>query len=161
MRCPECGREVQPGEWTCLCQQRPEDLKEEKRGLDTERMQKFVELEQKKKQLEWDLQRIKDEMTAVETDIIDDLIDNDVDKVSVRGRLLYPKRQVVANVHNKQAAIEAIKKAGLTEYVGESYNANQISAYLRECDAEGRELPEEFRGIIEPYEKVKLGIRNA
>ena len=129
--------------------------------LETEQLEEYLDLEDHKKQLEFDLRMVKDRMATLEQDVLEDMAINGVDRIAIKGRAISPRRSVVANIRSKEAAIEAIRKAGLNEYLGESYNANQISAYLRECDAEGRALPEEFKGAIEPYEKVQLSVRNA
>lgn len=128
--------------------------------MDTDRLRRYVELDQAKKDCKAKIREIDREMESLEGPILDEMVDAEVDRVSIAGKTFYPRPTVVATVHNKQAAVEALKKAGLTEYVGESFNNNSLSAYVRECVAEGRELPEEFEGVIEPYETTKIGLRN-
>jgi len=124
--------------------------------LDTERYKNFIELNQKKKEIEQQLKEIKKQIETEEIDLIDQLLDNDMEKISINGRTVYINSKIYAQIHNKQKAIEILKAEGFEDYVKPSYNTNQISTMLREFDEKDEELPDSFAGIIEPYLKQKL-----
>jgi len=85
-----------------------------------------------------------------QTDLIDHMIDEGVDKVSLAGGVtLFIKTLIWAKYENRQEAIQAIKESDISDLIEESFHAGRLASYLRELDAEDKELPDSFKGIID------------
>ena len=125
--------------------------------MDTKRLRRFSrkylalqKLKAKEKQLyEW--------IRKEQTELIDHMLEDGVDKVSLAGGVtIFIKTMIWAKYEDKQAAIEAIKKSDINELIEENFNAQRLASYLRELDREGKDLPEAFKGVIEPNPTASL-----
>jgi hypothetical protein len=127
-------------------------------------LDRFAELTQRKRELDRELKQVKDEMAPLEQELLQRFAENGWQKVSHKGTgyTFYVRQQIWARAADgdKAAACEALRAAGLGDFVAESFNYQSLSAYFREL-ADQRAfqgepltdlevlLPEELRGSIQ------------
>ena len=134
-------------------------------NMDFTKLRRFAELTERKKAIEAEGKAIKAEMDALEPVIIEEMADTGLQNANINGRTYYINRRLFAGPaegRTKYDVAEALKSAGLNEYVNETYNSNSLAAYVRQCvhEAEGASLStEEMRGLLpEPLRDVlKIG----
>ena len=78
-------------------------------------------------------------------------------------KTIYLHQQLWATLKERvpmQERIRALREAGLEEFVNEQYHSSSLSAYFRELDAEGEDLPEPLKDIFKPLdESVRYSLR--
>ena len=137
--------------------------------MDTKLFERYAVLDDQKKQLEDKLKEIKEEQRQISQQIIEQSMEEGVDKVTVVvghketgepiRRTVYRVREVWASSNGSQEELnEALKEAGLNEYVQEKVNTNSLSAYVRGFDPNQNLSPEEIvKALPEPLQdKVKV-----
>ena len=133
--------------------------------LNMERLKEFVEKDARKQALKRELNQLNKELNELEPELLESFAEEGVESIKVDGRIVFLHRQIWAQVVggacNRPLAVEALKRAGLSDFVSENFNSNQLSAYMRELERNGEPLPEEFDGILEANEKFSLRTRKA
>ncbi len=129
--------------------------------LNTKALSEFAKKDAERLELQKKVDKLTKELAEEMPSLLENLAQEGVDQVKLDGRTVYIQRQIWAKFDDKDAAIAALKDSGLTEYVYETFNSNSLSAFLRECEDEDRNLPKEFSGIIESNEVYKLRTRKA
>ena len=106
----------------------------------TRSLAEYAKLDARKKELKSELEMITRELTELEAELLPEMAESGIQNLKVSDgnggfRTVYIKRQVWAG-HNgdKQALCQALKEAGLDEYVQPNFNSNQLSAWVREFD---------------------------
>jgi len=135
---------------------------EENERYEFESVKEFTELEKEKKKLEYELEKVKKRIATISPAIMDQFADNGIKNLNIHGRTVFIERKIWAKISEtktKEEAIEAIKDAGFGILVSEGYNSHQLSSLLREFDKDGKEFPEQFKGVIEASEVFKLKSR--
>jgi hypothetical protein len=128
-------------------------------NLDIEKLSRFVEMDIEKKNLSAKLDRVKEEMAELEQELISDLIDCELDRVTLSsGRTVYMRTDTYARILSKEKAFDALRKSGFEDYIRDDVNTQQLSRLLRDFEEQEAEIPEEFIGIIEPYKKTSLRV---
>jgi len=128
--------------------------------LNTTGFKNFIELEKKKKELKKALQEVEDQKKGLQQDLIDNLLDQEMTKISISGKTVYVNTITRAKIKDRDKAVEALKEAGFGDLVKESFNTNSVSALLRELQEDG-DLPEGFEDSIEPVDITDLRVINA
>lgn len=140
-------------------------------SFDIKKVQQFAELYDKKKELKNQLNEVKDELAKLEEELTPEFEKAGVPNISVNGRTIYIHKQLWAGYKNsKEEALEALRKAGLDNYIYETYNTNSLSAYFREVyrdhedeygfiDDPEKILTPELNGEIKLTEKISLRSR--
>jgi len=101
--------------------------------MNTDRLHQYVELEDRRRQLEAELDQIKEQMAKLQSEIVDDMSQAGISSMRVKDRTLYIARDVsVSPADSKDALIAALKAAGLDQYVREDYHTQSLRAYVRE-----------------------------
>lgn len=111
---------------------------------DLEDLKKFVSLTKQKKSMEEELKDIQSELDRLESLLISFFEEQGIQKISVDGRTVYIRRQLWMKQNegtDKQAACNALKQAGLEDFVKENFNVQTISSYARELDQQGEKIP--------------------
>ena len=131
--------------------------------MNTEELKRFVALEERRRQLEAEVDTIKAEATELEQRLLPQFEQEGFEKISVDGRTVYVERKLWAKARdgNKAAVCKALKRARLGDYVEETFNTNSLSAYVRELDREERPLPPSLREVLEVSEVFKLRTRRS
>ena len=141
----------------------------------TTALDQFVALKDRKADLERQLRLVKDELAPLEQALLEEFAAEGVSgkRHAGTGKLVSISRRIWARAieGDKPSACEALREAGLDEFVAESFNTNSLSAYFRELLREENEagdpvtdldelLPEELLGHIELTEDLTLSVRS-
>ncbi|HLH16240.1 MAG TPA: hypothetical protein VKX45_03425 [Bryobacteraceae bacterium] len=131
--------------------------------MNTEELKRFVALEERRRQLEAEVDTIKSEAAELEQHLLPQFEQEGFEKISIDGRTVYIERKLWAKAKdgNKAAVCKALRRAHLGDYVEETFNTNSLSAYVRELDREDRPLPPTLREVLEVSEVFKLRTRRS
>lgn len=143
--------------------------------MNMERLNEWLETGIKIRELDAELKAAKEKLQSLEPDVMADLEEEGIDSVKVNGFTIYAQRNLWAGVADgvdRQVACDALKDAGLNDFVAENFNAQTLSSYFRELEksakAEGRIimdqsqlLPETLKGKIKLTEKFGLRFRKS
>lgn len=130
--------------------------------LDMDALKEFAEIENKLVELKLQMDGLETRKTELNPYIVQNLIDNQIDRITVNGRTIYTHRRVVINVlSDRQKAIEALKKSGFGDYVKEDFNTRSVNALLSEMVNNDVPFPEEFEGCIDYHSIVNARSRNS
>lgn len=79
------------------------------------------------------------------------------------GRTVYVHRQLWARAKggDKMAVTDALQAAGLNEFVTQTFNTNQVSAFVREQDKLGVDLPAELDAVLDVAEVFSVRVRKS
>jgi hypothetical protein len=135
-------------------------------------LDRFIELTERKRELEKELRMLKDQLAPLEDDLLDELAQRGESAVrhAATGRLVSIRRQIWARAANgKPAACAALADVGLSEYVEETFNTHSLSAYYRELATQRRQagqpvtdleqlLAPRLRGVIALTEDHRLSV---
>ncbi len=86
-----------------------------------------------------------------------------MERVSIDGRTVYVERKLWAKAKDgdKPSVCKALKRCRLGDYVEETFNTNSLSAYVRELDREGRQMPPSLVAVLDVSEVFKLRTRRS
>jgi hypothetical protein len=131
--------------------------------MNTDELKRFVALEERRRQLEAEIDTLKAEAAELEMSLLPQFEQGGLERVSIDGRTVYIERKLWAKAKegDKAAVCKALKRAHLGDYVEETFNTNSLSAYVRELDREGRPLPPSLREVLEVSEVFKLRTRRS
>ena len=122
----------------------------------------FIELVSEEKNLKADLSKLTEEKTELTEIILNHFEKNGIQNQKQNGTTVYLHKQLWAGreegVTNQEAA-QALEEAGLSEYIGPT--TQSLSAYLRELDKEGEQIPDKLRGKIKLTEKFTIKSRRS
>lgn len=133
--------------------------------MNMEVFKQYLFWKDKKTDAEREVEEAKERMEFFQGLIMDELVENGVDKVSVDGRLIFPKRQLFASAMSLTDEFrQALADNGATDLVQESINGQRLSAFVREMMRDnGIEevsgLPDWVKNNVKVSEKVTLGVR--
>lgn len=126
-----------------------------------QRALRFTEIEHERRTLEDRLKVLKKEKAKLEPQILADFEAGKVQNSRVNGLLIYLHRQLWASAKDgdRARACAALKAAGLGDYVEEGFNSSSLSAWVREQDATGQELPKELQETLNVSEVFSVRTR--
>lgn len=113
-----------------------------------------------KRQVEDRLRAVNAEIEAVEAELAQRMIDEEVQNFSRGGQLFYLTTRTWANpvAGKKQELYTWLREHDFGDLVQETVNSQTLSAWVRE-QTEDADLPEELRPLINVYEKQTISIR--
>jgi len=133
---------------------------EESMGDRLDLLLRFVELEKERKGLDAHLKAVKEKIVPVKEAILTQVFEAGIpfQNITLDGMTVYLHRQLWASAKTgqKEMLIEALKSAGLVEFVSEQFNISTLSAWVREREREG-----DYSTIQELTESLPEGIREA
>jgi len=131
--------------------------------MNTEELKRFVALEQRRRQLEAEVDQIKAEAAELEQRLLPQFEQSGMERVLIDGLTVYIERKLWAKARDgdKPAVCSALKRCNLGDYVEETFNTNSLSAYVRELDREGRHLPPTLASVLDVSEVFKLRTRSS
>lgn len=129
--------------------------------LDTQSYKEYVRLYNDKKETEKKLKNIKKDLLEKESFLIENLADNDMQRISISGKTLYTKINTFAVISNKLEAISILKQEGYGDFIKENYSTQAISKLIRDLLEDDGELPEGFKDIITKGTSSKLGVTSS
>ena len=147
------------------------ELEEAKKDVSTELLRTYTSYANHKSRVDSEAKRIAQKMAQISDAVIAAFQDNALEKWTSNGRTLSLRRELWAGHQEdqKENLLEALKAAGLHEYVSEGYNTMSLSAFVREADPDSQltpeeiiaKLPPEIQPFIKVSEKIKIGHRKA
>jgi len=131
--------------------------------MNTEELKRFVALEERRRELEADVDTVKAETAELEQRLLPQFEQGGFEKVSIDGRTVYIERKLWAKAKagDKGAVCKALKRCRLGDYVEETFNTNSLSAYVRELDREGKPLSAPLAAVLDVSEVFKLRTRRS
>jgi len=134
-------------------------------GNSMELFLEFQELTERKAVIAADAKKVAARLAALEPQLIDFFTESGLQSIKAGGRNFYLHRSLFAGKNPEtepDVFCDAMREAGLDELVGESVNANRLSAYIRERAADLEEgaspndiiaaLPESLREMVKVAE---------
>ena len=109
------------------------------------------------------LKKLEDKRRELEAPLMDQLLLSGIQSIPVihKGKRhnVHLKTRIDAKAKDgdRPAVTAAMKRAGLGDLVSEGYNANSLSAWVRERLASGKALPPTLAGVIDINERTELG----
>jgi len=105
--------------------------------MDNKSIVKYVRLEKRKADLAAELKQVEHDLKTMERTVVNEMVNAGFDEVSAEGR----KLKLVPNVEASPAAdrwavVEALRAAGLDQYIPQNYNDSQLRAFVKEIAAE-------------------------
>jgi len=147
--------------------------------MDNRSVVQYVRLEKRKAELTAELKQVDQDLKALERTVVNEMVNAGFDEVSAEGRKLKLVPNVEASpVADRWAVVEALRAAGLDQYIPQNYNDSQLRAFIKEVAAEvisraqdeGRiadadeiraALPEPLSSALHVYLGHKLSSRKA
>jgi hypothetical protein len=129
--------------------------------------QKYAVLVAKRKDLETEVDTLKETLTKLEESLLTRMGDEGVVSLKVDtagGRFtLFPKRQLWSSCipGHEQELHDGLRALDLGDLVKESVNSQRLSSYVRELDVTGTAIPPEVAGAIKVTERFTIGVRKA
>jgi hypothetical protein len=105
--------------------------------MNTEPLKEYVCLEKRKKDLDAELKQVKADLDRLESVVIDEMVRAGLQKAEIDGRTLKIVPAVFCSpVEDRWAVVEALKQAGLDQFIPQNYNDAQLRGFVRETAAE-------------------------
>lgn len=123
---------------------------------------RIMEIDEARAHLDGELGALMDERARLEASALEILLtDHPGGQFSIKfnGRTASVRRDVYAKFRpgmGRAQVIAALKNSEFADIVQENYNANTLSALVREHDKNGEPLPEVLAGVVEPSEKFSI-----
>jgi len=138
-----------------------------------EKAKQIVELDRVISELQDEVDGLKEDRQELAEEVMEVFQERGINKLTINSQTLYLHSQYWAGYKNdKTSAVEALKEAGLSEYIKETYNTHSLSAYIRDLireyeneqgepllDAE-EVLPPALREEVKVTEKISLRNRS-
>lgn len=107
------------------------------------------------------LELAKDELQRAEQAALDAFERAGIQSIKLDGRTTYLRRDLYASTRKgaKEALIAALRHHELADLVGETVSGQSLSAYVREREREGDEVPPEIAEHITVAEVFRVGER--
>ena len=100
-------------------------------------LKEYVCLEKRKKDLKTELTQVTADLDRLETVVIDEMVRAGLQKVEIDGRTLKIVPAVFCSpVENRWAVVDALKQAGLDQFIPQNYNDAQLRSFVKETAAE-------------------------
>jgi len=101
--------------------------------MNTEKAKEYVCLEKRKKQLAAELKQVDHDLKLLECVVVNELVNAGCQAITVDGRMLELKPKVEASpVVDRWAVVEALKEAGLDQFIPQNYNDSQLRSFVKE-----------------------------
>jgi hypothetical protein len=115
--------------------------------LENDNLARFVALEKRRREIEGELDAIKEEARQLEEWLLDEWADRGQQNASVDGLTVYVAVEFYCN---KVPGVETpeicrrLEAAGLGDLVAPAYNAARLKSWVKESIDEGRPLPQDL-----------------
>lgn len=126
----------------------------------TDSAKALIALDKQKKELKDQLAVVQERFEEVEQEVLLMMTNEQVDKLSVGGKTIYPKTNLYASMVKgvKDQAMEYLENMDLGDLVQRTVNARTLASTVKELREDGIELPTELFNV---NEKTTIGIRKA
>jgi hypothetical protein len=122
--------------------------------MNMEQLKHFVCLENRKRDLDNELKATKQQLDDLEQVLVPQFIDDGVQRMTVDGRTVSLSQDIYAGPLNDRAdVVIALKQSELGQYVAENYNANSLTAFVREV---ARDVAARAEREGRPYDEAEV-----
>jgi hypothetical protein len=105
--------------------------------MDSEKAKEYVCLERRKDSLAAELKQVDQDLKTLERVVVDEMVNAGFQKIEVDGRTLKLVPDIYASpVEDRWAVVEALKEAGLDQFIPQNYNDSQLRAFVKETAGE-------------------------
>lgn len=125
--------------------------------MNPETLKQFIALDARRKALDAELKDVTGRLEAMREPLLDQWIQEGVTSLKVDGHTVSLRRQVWARVVDRERIADALRREGLESLL--TPNSQQLSAWVREREAEGQPLPASFAGVVDTFERFSLSVR--
>ena len=132
--------------------------------MDADVVRRYTTLRQRERERKAEAGALKEEADALEQEILEQFAAEGIDSVRIDGKTVYLHRTLWARTEkdvDREAVCGALQEIGLGHFVSETYNANTLSAWMRDLDREGEELPTELKGLVKGEEVYQVRVRTS
>lgn len=124
--------------------------------LNVQEYQEYISLNETKKIKEKELEEIKKQIADKERLLVENLVNNNMNKLTIGNRTVYINQTTWAKISDKEEAIKILEQEGYGDYIKPTYNSQQVSRLLRDFEENEQPIPSSFKGIIDPVIKTSL-----
>lgn len=129
--------------------------------LNIQEYQEYISLNETKKIKEKELEEIKKQIADKERLLVENLVNNNMNKLTIGNRTVYINQTTWAKISDKEEAIKILEQEGYGDYIKPTYNSQQVSRLLRDFEENEQPIPSSFKGIIDPVIKTSLNVIKA
>ena len=105
--------------------------------MDDAKVKEYVCLERRKDALSAELKVVDQDLKALERVVVNEMVNAGFNEVSADGRKLKLVPDVNASpVQDRWAVVEALKEAGLDQFIPPNYNDSQLRGFVKEVASE-------------------------
>ena len=105
--------------------------------MDDTKVKEYVCLERRKDALSAELKVVDQDLKALERVVVNEMVNAGFNEVSADGRKLKLVPDVNASpVQDRWAVVEALKEAGLDQFIPPNYNDSQLRGFVKEVASE-------------------------
>jgi hypothetical protein len=105
--------------------------------MDDTKVKEYVCLERRKDTLSAELKVVDQDLKALERVVVNEMVNAGFNEVSADGRKLKLVPDVNASpVEDRWAVVEALKEAGLDQFIPPNYNDSQLRGFVKEVASE-------------------------
>lgn len=126
-------------------------LTERQIPLPTDPLARFVALEKQRRELEKQLDDLKDELAKLQETVLDDWADRCQQSAKVDGLTVYVSHEFYCTKRGEistEQLIEILRSSGLDRCVQVGYNASSLKAFVKEQIAGGSDIPEALKKCL-------------
>ena len=129
--------------------------------LNVQEYQEYISLNETKKIKEKELEEIKKQIADKERLLVENLVNNNMNKLTIGNRTVYINQTTWAKISDKEEAIKILEQEGYGDYIKPTYNSQQVSRLLRDFEENEQPIPASFKGVIDPVIKTSLNVIKA
>lgn len=131
--------------------------------MDKELFEEYIDLLDQVKFADNKVAIIKERISELEPQIIEQMAEMGLDQIKMKGKLLYLHQKIYPKwkIDDKRVAIQALKDAGLGDFCPESIIASKMAAYLQELYDNNDPIPESLADVVDFNPVNKIGKRKA
>jgi ketol-acid reductoisomerase len=127
--------------------------------------EKYETLLGSKRKSELSSKEVAAEISLIEQELYDALVDADMQSVSLNSGLTLYRRTDrfygVAEGHSKQELVSALANNEQTmDLVEVNFNANSLRSRIKEIEGNGETFPQEVSALLKVSEKYRIGYRS-
>ncbi len=101
--------------------------------MNMEQLKEFVCLENRKRDLDAELKATKQKLDDLEQALVPQFVADGVQRMTVDNRTISLAQDIYASpLYERGDVVTALKASELGQYVAENYNANSLTAFVRE-----------------------------
>lgn len=128
--------------------------------MDMNKARRLVQLNTEKREIEAWLNEVKQQIAEIEEDVLEDMAEDGVDKITVDNYTLYPRRDVYPSPVDQQQAIETLREHGLDDFVETKVATQRFRGWWSEQEKEGA-IPEDVAEAFSLNERYRVGATKA